>query len=902
MDEKIKITYIDEFEEFRNNYIFKIPKILFIQYLNIIYPNLVLRENDLSGINESNKKSDILSLNNVINNKSLIDRPISNNTFNQYMGFQNLISERIFKYIDKSKKGKLSKNDFCNGLFQIFFGNIGELAKLTFFICDFNEDGKIFKSDMKLILSYIPNNFNQQDYITKINKNIDEFFNEIKEEEDNIKDNIIEEINYKLYLMKVTESINDKSVNGAFFLFINLLKYIFINKPFNEKTIDAVNYAKNKHLLKVSIPKGGSVKNINIFKKSLYKSEAFSSSIYNNNINDFVNNNINNNINNNNINNNKIITNNINNYKLNNNDSKLFTIMRKKEKKYTDYKIFERNNVIGKIKQKDLFSIKKSSSAAIIDQKIEKKNEIILKHDLIMSKNKENNLKKIKNFQNIVNELDTKNKNINNIIPSIGRLNSGKTISCNNQPLKIKKNIILRNDFHRNTMRNKGNSTNNSRLENKNNILPFISPLKKNLNNSNNTKKTVILKASPILKLKKNNIEENNLQIDTNNKTEKEFGFYLYKFSEEESHASLKKYYVVLNKKEILFYSSNLKNELCTIWNLNDTVICIMRKAILNKYSYYPIKIIYKNYMESYLLFEEKELQFEFGKQLKININNTNFEDKYEIKEKIGEGHFAVVKKCIKKQNGKEYAVKIIEKQKLKKNDLDLIIQEKNYMKLIKHPNIVSLIEDFEDEKYIYFVMEYYKGGDLFSYIYELRKNGKNINEKSIAKIIKIIAQCIQYLNYFGIVHRDLKPENIVFGIKDDISSLTIIDLGVAIALSYDQTTSEPVGTLDYISPEIFTRKPYSHKVDIWSLGIILYILFTMGKIYPFDCDSKDKKERDKIIGQKIVFLQQEYPQEYFGNKSKYLINLIDKSLEKSPEKRICIDDFLKNYWLINNS
>ena len=189
----------------------------------------------------------------------------------------------------------------------------------------------------------------------------------------------------------------------------------------------------------------------------------------------------------------------------------------------------------------------------------------------------------------------------------------------------------------------------------------------------------------------------------------------------------------------------------------------------------------------------------------------------------------------------------------------------------------------------------------LYSYIYELRKNGKNISEKSIAKIIKIIAQCIQYLNYFGIVHRDLKPENIVFGIKDDISSLTIIDLGVAIALSHDQTTSEPVGTLDYISPEIFTRKPYSHKVDVWSLGIILYILFTMGKIYPFDCDSKNKEERDKIIGQKIVFLQQEYPQEYFGNKSKYLISLIDKSLEKSPEKRISIDDFLNDYWLNSN-
>ena len=183
----------------------------------------------------------------------------------------------------------------------------------------------------------------------------------------------------------------------------------------------------------------------------------------------------------------------------------------------------------------------------------------------------------------------------------------------------------------------------------------------------------------------------------------------------------------------------------------------------------------------SVIFLEDKESQIKLGNKLKININNNNFEDKYETKEKLGEGHFAVVKKCIEKQSGKEYAVKIISKQKLGKIDMDLIIQEKNYMRLINHPNIVCLVEDFEDEKYIYLVMEYYKGGDLYSYIKEYRNNDKYLSEKTIAKIIKIIAQTIQYLNNFGIVHRDLKPENIVFGTQNDISSLTIIDLGVAI-------------------------------------------------------------------------------------------------------------------------
>ena len=369
MDENLKIIYFDDFEEYRKNNIFNISNILLIQYLNIIYPNLVLRENDFIEMNEP--KSDILSQN-IISNKTLIEKQISSATFSQYLGIQNLISERIFKYIDKSKKGKISKYDFCNGLYLLYFGNVSELSKLTFYICDFNDDGKIFKSDMKLILSYIPkqsnsNNSNQHDYIKQINKVINELFDEINSEE----------INYDFYLSKVTDGINNKNLNGAFFLFINLLKYLFLNKPFNKDNIDSVNFVKDRHLLKVSVPKGGSVKNLNTFiKKSLAKSEMFKSNI-NNNINNI-------------------------------NAPIMFNLTRKKDKKYTDYKLFEKNNEgIGKVQKKDLFSIKKSSSTSNIEPKIQKKYEII-KHDFIMAKDKEN-IKNNDEIQNVLNGLDSKN-------------------------------------------------------------------------------------------------------------------------------------------------------------------------------------------------------------------------------------------------------------------------------------------------------------------------------------------------------------------------------------------------------------------------------------------------------------------------------------------------------------
>ena len=232
-------------------------------------------------------------------------------------------------------------------------------------------------------------------------------------------------------------------------------------------------------------------------------------------------------------------------------------------------------------------------------------------------------------------------------------------------------------------------------------------------------------------------------------------------------------------------------------------------------------------------------------------------------------------------------------KKTMNQKDLPLVLREKNYMSLIKHPHIVSLITYFEDAEFLYFIMDYFKGGDLNKYILNSEKVTNENREKISAKIIKIIAQGIQYLNYFGIVHRDLKTQNILFGKKDEIKSIKIIDLGVAITLPYGVNSEDPIGTLEYIAPEIFARKPYSHKVDVWSLGILLYYLVT-GGVFPFD----DEKMDEGIIGKKIVFTHQEYPEKYFGDKSKSLERLIDKALEKQPEQRISISNFLKEEWL----
>ena len=107
-----------------------------------------------------------------------------------------------------------------------------------------------------------------------------------------------------------------------------------------------------------------------------------------------------------------------------------------------------------------------------------------------------------------------------------------------------------------------------------------------------------------------------------------------------------------------------------------------------------------------------------------------------------------------------------------------------------------------------------------------------------------------------------------------------------------EQKTNEPIGTNGYISPEIYLHKEYSYSIDVWSLGVILYLLIT-GGILPFDDINMDCK----VIAKKVIYLQQDYPEEFFGDKSKKLVNLLDKMLEKDENKRIDINNLLKDSW-----
>lgn len=210
-------------------------------------------------------------------------------------------------------------------------------------------------------------------------------------------------------------------------------------------------------------------------------------------------------------------------------------------------------------------------------------------------------------------------------------------------------------------------------------------------------------------------------------------------------------------------------------------------------------------------------------------------------------------------------------------------------MKLFQHPNLVKLLDHFDNNDYFYIIMEYLEGGNLLDLIQENPE--KRLTEGEVATLLKQIVLGIQYLNSYGIIHRDIKPENIMLKEKRKLTSLKIIDFGLTKVLAPQEKLAEAMGTIMFAAPEVLKRNPYNKEIDVWSIGVVMYNLLS-GQL-PFD-DLND----DNLI-KKIIYSDHDYPPELFGNRSKNCIKLIDQCLEKNPEKRITIDHILAHEWLL---
>jgi len=362
-----------------------------------------------------------------------------------------------------------------------------------------------------------------------------------------------------------------------------------------------------------------------------------------------------------------------------------------------------------------------------------------------------------------------------------------------------------------------------------------------------------------------------------------------------EKDGKLKKYFVSLIGKEISIYKSNLKDELISLHNLSGCFIKDLgnESKTFDKEKYYGFSVSVSKDKNKTFYCNKLDAKNVWVKNFKKAIGYENFTDFYEVNETLGEGLFGIVKKGIHLKTRKIVAVKIINKEKLRPGEIDLIRTEIDLMKLFQHPNIVKLLDHFENAESIYIVMEFLEGGNLMDF---LESKNLCLSEKIIAKILYCIGSVIKYLNSYGVIHRDLKPENIMLSDKSDNPVIKIIDYGLTRTLAPGERLADGFGTISYVAPEVLTRKPYNKQIDIWSMGVILYFLITGGKL-PFD----DENNNEDLIAKKAVLMDPSFPEELFGKVSKSAVLLINDCLNKDPEKRITIDNFMKNDWLKKN-
>lgn len=276
-------------------------------------------------------------------------------------------------------------------------------------------------------------------------------------------------------------------------------------------------------------------------------------------------------------------------------------------------------------------------------------------------------------------------------------------------------------------------------------------------------------------------------------------------------------------------------------------------------------------------------------------FKKSDLRSKYELGDVIGRGNFAEVKKAVNKETGEEVAVKIVSIKD--QDDYDAIKTEIEILGKLEHPNIIRLIEIFEKTgkmnktvKKVYIVMELVSGGELFDKIV----HKKTFHESEARVVIRKVLEVLKFCHEKGVVHRDLKPENILLATPDENAPIKIADFGLSKIYDpdtqKDQSLKTMCGTPGYVAPEILKKRGYSVGVDIWSTGIILYILLC--GFPPFYEDNRDKLFR------KIMKGDYSFPSPHWDYISTDAIDLVQQLLTVDPIRRPSIDQALSHKWM----
>ncbi|KAF5600979.1 CAMK RAD53 kinase [Fusarium circinatum] len=274
------------------------------------------------------------------------------------------------------------------------------------------------------------------------------------------------------------------------------------------------------------------------------------------------------------------------------------------------------------------------------------------------------------------------------------------------------------------------------------------------------------------------------------------------------------------------------------------------------------------------------------------------FLQQYTLLEKLGKGHFAEVYLCVEKATGQRFAVKIFTKHPgvEDRSKTEGLQQEIGVLMGVSHPNVLCLKDTFNERDRVYLVLELAPEGELFNYIVMKQK----LSEDESRKLFVQLFQGIKYLHERNIVHRDIKPENIL--LVDKNLHVKLADFGLAKIIGEESFTTTLCGTPSYVAPEILAdskQRKYTKAVDVWSLGVVLYICLCG---FPPFSDELYSRDFPFTLSQQIKSGRFDYPSPYWDSVGDPALDLIDSMLIVDPEKRFTIDQCLQHPWLTQSS
>lgn len=278
------------------------------------------------------------------------------------------------------------------------------------------------------------------------------------------------------------------------------------------------------------------------------------------------------------------------------------------------------------------------------------------------------------------------------------------------------------------------------------------------------------------------------------------------------------------------------------------------------------------------------------GKWIFAQYGGRDVSKEYSLGRVLGKGAFGTTVEAKRLEDGRVFACKTLSKKRINTiEEVEDVVREVQIMHhLVDHPNVVHLMDVYEDRDFVHMVMEICRGGELFDRIVEMGKYTERDAAAAVRTIVSVVAHCHQ----MNVIHRDLKPENFLLSDRSPHAVLKATDFGLSVFYREGQLFSDLVGSAYYVAPEVL-RRQYGKEADIWSCGVILYILLSGQP--PFHGDNEDQIFLS-IKRDNPDFKCQPWPQI-----SPLAIDCVRHMLEKDPKRRATAEEILKHDWLREN-